>query len=137
GGARRIFDMTVDYAQNRIQFGRPIGGFQAIKHMAAELLLEAESATSAARDAAQQLAEQTRSADEAIDMAAFACADAFTQIAATAIQMHGGIAFTWEHPAHLYLRRARAYSYLLGSSASYRERFVTRISGQPQDARAA
>jgi len=137
GGARRIFDMTVEYTRNRIQFGRPIGGFQAIKHMAAELLLEAESATSAARDAALQLAQRTPGADEAIDMAAFACADAFAQIAATAIQMHGGIAFTWEHPAHLYLRRARAYSYLLGSSDSHRERFVTRISAQPEDVRIA
>ena len=137
GGARRIFDMTVDYTKTRIQFGRPIGGFQAIKHMAAELLLEAESATSAARDAALQLAQDEDSADEAIDLAAFACADAFAKIAATAIQMHGGIAFTWEHPAHLYLRRARAYSYLLGSSDLYRDRFLTRISAQPHAASVA
>ena len=131
GGARRIFDMTVEYTKTRIQFGRPIGGFQAIKHMAAELLLEAESTTSAARDAALQLAQDQDGADEAIDLAAFACADAFAKIAATAIQMHGGIAFTWEHPAHLYLRRARAYSYLLGSSDLHRERFLTKISAQP------
>jgi alkylation response protein AidB-like acyl-CoA dehydrogenase len=131
GGARRIFDMTVEYTKTRIQFGRPIGGFQAIKHMAAELLLEAESATSAAREAALQLAQDDDNADEAIDLAAFACADAFAKIAATAIQMHGGIAFTWEHPAHLYLRRARAYTYLLGSSDHYRERFLTKISTQP------
>lgn len=131
GGARRIFDMTVEYTKTRIQFGRPIGGFQAVKHMAAELLLEAESATSAARDAALQLAQDQDGADEAIDLAAFACADAFAKIAATAIQMHGGIAFTWEHPAHLYLRRARAYSYLLGSSDLHRERFLTKISAQP------
>lgn len=133
GGARRIFDMTVEYTKTRIQFGRPIGGFQAIKHMAAELLLEAESATSAARDAAWQLAQDEGGADEAIDLAAFACADAFAKIAATAIQMHGGIAFTWEHPAHLYLRRARAYCYLLGSSDLHRERFLTKISAQSHD----
>jgi alkylation response protein AidB-like acyl-CoA dehydrogenase len=133
GGARRIFDMTVDYTKTRIQFGRPIGGFQAIKHMAAELLLEAESATSAARDAARQLAQDEAGADEAVDLAAFACADAFAKIAASAIQMHGGIAFTWEHPAHLYLRRARAYSYLLGSSDLYRERFLTKISHHSHD----
>ncbi|TXL75962.1 acyl-CoA dehydrogenase [Vineibacter terrae] len=137
GGARRIFDMTVEYARTRIQFGRPIGGFQAIKHMAAELLLEAESATSAARDAALQLALEEAGAGEAIDLAAFACADAFAKIAATAIQMHGGIAFTWEHPAHLYLRRARAYSYLFGSSDLYRERFLTKISAQPHNVSAA
>lgn len=133
GGARRIFDMTVEYTKTRIQFGRPIGGFQAIKHMAAELLLEAESATSAARDAALQLAQDHDGADEAIDLAAFACADSFAKIAAMAIQMHGGIAFTWEHPAHLYLRRARAYSYLLGSSDLHRERFLTKISAQSHD----
>ncbi len=133
GGARRIFDMTVEYTRTRIQFGRPIGGFQAIKHMAAELLLEAESATSAARDAALQLALEDDGAGEAIDLAAFACADAFAKIAASAIQMHGGIAFTWEHPAHLYLRRARAYSYLFGSSDLYRERFLAKISAQPHD----
>ena len=125
GGARRIFDITLDYTKSRVQFGRPIGGFQAIKHMAADLLLEAESATSAAREAARALAESRADAQVLITLAAFACADAFCHIAATAIQMHGGIAFTWSHPAHLYLRRARADAQLLGTSAAYRERYVT------------
>ncbi len=127
GGARRIFDMTIDYARSRIQFGRPIGGFQAIKHMAADLLIEVESSTSAARYAAEQLAAGTSAAEEAVSLAGFACAEAFSKVAATAIQMHGGIAFTWEHPAHLYLRRARAYAQLFGQPQVYRERYLTQL----------
>ncbi|MCC8961393.1 acyl-CoA dehydrogenase family protein [Bradyrhizobium sp. Pear76] len=127
GGGRRIFEMTVEYAKTRIQFGRPIGGFQALKHMAADLMIEVESSTSAARHAAEQLAEKTNQAEEAVSLAAFACAEAYSKVAATAIQMHGGIAFTWEHPAHLYLRRARAYAQLFGSPSLYRERYLTQL----------
>ncbi|HEY2708287.1 MAG TPA: acyl-CoA dehydrogenase family protein [Caulobacteraceae bacterium] len=124
GGAKRALDFTVDYAKTRAQFGRLIGSFQAIKHMAADLLLETESAISAARAAAASLAAGGPDARAAIDLAAFACADAFSQVTATAIQMHGGIAFTWAHPAHLYLRRARADAQLFGASAHYRERYL-------------
>src|SRR5262249_44705636 len=99
GGARRALDMTVEYGKNRIQFGRPIAGFQALKHMAADMLLESESAISAARNAAKRLAEGVADVDNAISLAAFACADAFTTVTATSIQMHGGIAFTWDYPA--------------------------------------
>lgn len=124
GGARRTLEFTVDYAKARIQFGRAIGSFQAIKHMAADLLLETESAISAARNAAQKLADGAPDAAEAIALAAFACADAFTKTTADAVQMHGGIAFTWAHPAHLYLRRARADAQLFGAPASHRERYL-------------
>jgi alkylation response protein AidB-like acyl-CoA dehydrogenase len=127
GGAKRVLEMTVEYAKTRIQFGRPIGSFQAIKHMAANLSLESESAISAARHAAQALADDAPDAAAAISLAAFACADAFSRIAADAIQMHGGIAFTWAHPAHLYLRRARADAQLLGTPAAYRERFLIQL----------
>ena len=95
--------------------------------MAADLLIEVESSTSAARHAAEQLAEKTNQAEEAVSLAAFACADAYSKIAAAAIQMHGGIAFTWAHPAHLYLRRARADAQLLGAPAHYRERFLAEL----------
>ncbi|HLK26268.1 MAG TPA: acyl-CoA dehydrogenase family protein [Caulobacteraceae bacterium] len=124
GGARRVLDFTVDYAKTRIQFGRAIGSFQAIKHMAADLLLESESSISAARNAAQKLAEGAPDAAEAVALAAFACADAFSTTAANAVQMHGGIAFTWAHPAHLYLRRARADAQLFGAPAYHRERYL-------------
>jgi alkylation response protein AidB-like acyl-CoA dehydrogenase len=129
GGARRSLDLTVAYAKARVQFGRPIGSFQAIKHMAADLLLEAESAISAARHAARELARDPAGAELAIDLAAFACADAFTTVTAASVQMHGGIAFTWEHPAHLYLRRARADAQLLGTSSFYRERYLQQLGG--------
>lgn len=127
GGARQSLSITVDYAKVRVQFGRPIGSFQAIKHMAADLLLESESAISAARHAARALADGSTDAGAAISLAAFACADAYTTVAATSIQMHGGIAFTWEHPAHLYLRRARADAQLLGTPTFYRERYLQQM----------
>jgi alkylation response protein AidB-like acyl-CoA dehydrogenase len=92
-------------------------------------LLEAESATSAARNAAARLAENAPDAGAAVSLAAFACADAFSTTTATAIQMHGGIAFTWAHPAHLYLRRARADAQLFGPPAYYRERFIQQLGG--------
>ena len=130
GGARRMLEMTVAYATERHQFGRAIGSFQAIKHMAADLLLESESATSAARDAARQLAERTETKDAAIALAAFACADAFVRVAKDGIQMHGGIAFTWEHPAHLYLRRARSAAQLYGDSQVWRERYLQALEAQ-------
>ncbi|MET0248676.1 MAG: acyl-CoA dehydrogenase family protein [Sphingobium sp.] len=124
GAARQIFEISVDYLKTRVQFGRQIGGFQALKHIAADLLIEVESATSAARAAAEALASDAPDKDRLVNLAAFACADAFSEVAATAIQMHGGIAFTWEHPAHLYLRRARADAQLFGQSDMYRERFL-------------
>ncbi|MDD3836893.1 MAG: acyl-CoA dehydrogenase family protein [Phenylobacterium sp.] len=127
GGARRVLEFTVGYAKTRIQFGRAIGSYQAIKHMAADLLLESESATSAARHAAVQLAAGAPDAKAAIELAAFACADAFVKVCADAIQMHGGIAFTWNHPAHLYLRRARADAQLFGAPDFHRERFVAEL----------
>ena len=130
GGARRILDLTVDYARERHQFGRAIGSFQAIKHMASDLLLEAESATSAARDAARQLADGSSTHEAAIALAAFACADAFLRCAKDGIQMHGGIAFTWEHPAHLYLRRARSGVQLFGDSNHWRERYIQALEAQ-------
>ena len=124
GGARRVLDSTTDYARTRVQFGRAIGSFQAIKHMAADLLLETESATSAARHAAARLAQNASDAAAAISLAAFACADAFTAVTAASIQMHGGIAFTWVHPAHLYLRRARADAQMFGTPSVHRERYL-------------
>lgn len=130
GGARHILDATVGYARTRVQFGRAIGSFQAIKHMAADLLLEVESATSAARHAARLLAAGAPDAAEAVDLAAFTCAEAFVRVAADAVQMHGGIAFTWDHPAHLYLRRARASSRLFGGPARFRDRFLEAVAAR-------
>jgi alkylation response protein AidB-like acyl-CoA dehydrogenase len=124
GGARRVLEMTTQYAKTRYQFGRAIGSFQAIKHMAANLLLETESAISVARAAAAALADNAVDADELVALAAFTCADAYDRVTADAVQMHGGIAFTWAHPAHLYLRRARADVQLFGTPAAHRERYL-------------
>ena len=130
GGARRMLEMTVAYATERHQFGRAIGSFQAIKHMAADLLLESESAISAARDAARQVAEGSATKNAAVALAAFACGDAFVRVAKDGIQMHGGIAFTWEHPAHLYLRRARSGAQLYGDGTYWRERYLQALEVQ-------
>ncbi|MGV0871544.1 acyl-CoA dehydrogenase family protein [Mycolicibacterium sp. XJ879] len=124
GGARRIFDMTVEYLKTRVQFGRQIGSFQALKHLAADLLLEVENATSAAQHAAAETALHSDTAGGAVALAGFTCADAYETIAMNAIQMHGGIAFTWEHPAHLFLRRARTGTQLFGGSHLHRERYL-------------
>ena len=130
GAARHVLEMTVSYTRSRRQFGRPIGAFQAIKHMAADLLLETESAISAARAGARALASEGPEAP-AIDLAAFTCAETFVAVAAAAIQMHGGIAFTWDHPAHLYLRRARADAQLFGSPDFHRERWLAKLATTP------
>jgi acyl-CoA dehydrogenase len=112
GVAQRSLDMVVEYAKTRIQFGRPIGSFQAIKQRLADALIQVESARSgvytAARSAGSELARNSR-------VAALVAADAATWVTAQAIQLHGGIGFTWEHDAHLYFKRARANAVLLGT----------------------
>ena len=127
GGAHRAMEMAVDYARTRFQFGRAIGSFQAVKHLCADMLLEAESAVSAARHVAAGFAEQSPSAPADLALAQAYCSEAFVFVAATNIQVHGGIGFTWEHPAHLYLRRARGDAQLLGSPAWHRERYLRQI----------
>lgn len=125
GAAQRNFEFTVEYLKTRYQFGRLIGGFQAMKHMAADLLIESESAVSSARAAAEALATGSTVAAELVALASFAANDAQVKIGFSSINMHGGIAFTWEHSAHLYLRRARLDQFFLGSNDAARERFVT------------
>ena len=127
GGAQRAMQMATDYAKTRYQFGRAIGSFQAVKHMCADMLLEAESAVSAARFVAGSFAAQSPSRIADLALAQAYCSDAFVSVAATNIQVHGGIGFTWEHPAHLYLRRARSDAQLLGSPSWHRERYLQQI----------
>lgn len=129
GGARAALDMAVAYARTRFQFGRAIGSFQAIKHMCADLLVEVESAYSVAYAATWALAERSPEVAALAGMAQAFCSDAFAKVAADNIQIHGGIGFTWEHPAHLYLRRARSSAQLLGDAATHRERYLTAIAG--------
>ena len=121
GGAQRCLDMAVDYAKIRMQFGRPIGSFQAIKHKCAEMLIEVESAKSAAYHAAGSTADEL---GVAAAIAKAYCSEAFFHVAAETIQVHGGIGFTWEHDAHLYFRRAKSSQLLLGDEHYHRERFA-------------
>jgi alkylation response protein AidB-like acyl-CoA dehydrogenase len=128
GAAAAVLELTVDYLKVRQQFGRPIGSFQAIKHRCADMLVELESARSAAAYASAAIAAGAEDASVAASIAKVYCSQAFYHIAAESIQMHGGIGFTWEHPAHLYFKRAKSGEVLFGSAAAHRER-IARLIG--------
>ena len=128
GGAQACLDMSVGYARTRMQFGRPIGSFQAVKHKCADMLVETESARSAAYYAAAAAADDPGELPVAASLAKAYCSDAFFRAAADTIQIHGGIGFTWEHPAHLYFRRAKASQLLLGSPGYHRELLARRVA---------
>ena len=121
GGAQRCLDMAVAYAKVRHQFGRAIGSFQAIKHMCADMLLEVESARSAAYHAAWQAADGAADLPLVASLAKACCSEAYFHVAASNIQVHGGIGFTWEHDAHLYYRRAKSTELMLGTPEEHRE----------------
>jgi alkylation response protein AidB-like acyl-CoA dehydrogenase len=121
GGAQRCLDMSVEYAKIRMQFGRPIGSFQAIKHMCADMLLEVESARSAAYYAAWAAQDGSDELPLVASLAKACCSEAYFRAAADNIQIHGGIGFTWEHDAHLYYRRAKSTELMLGTPAEHRE----------------
>src|SRR5207244_250949 len=106
GGSQQCLDMSVTYAKERYQFGRPIGSFQAIKHKCANMLMEVEMARSAAYYAGWAAAEDPDELSLAASLAKAYCSDAFFHAAAANSEIHGGIGFTWEHDAHLYFRRA-------------------------------
>jgi len=127
GGAQRCLDMAVDYAKQRVQFGRPIGSFQAIKHKCANMLVLVESARSAAYFAACTAAEDGDELSLAASLAKAYCSDAYFRCAAENVQIHGGIGFTWEHDAHLYLKRAKSSETLLGDASHHRELVAQRI----------
>jgi alkylation response protein AidB-like acyl-CoA dehydrogenase len=127
GGAQRVLDSSVEYAKTRMQFGRPIGSFQAIKHKCADMLLEVESAKSAAYYAAWAASEDSDELPVVASLCKSYCSEAFFHAAAENIQIHGGIGFTWEHPAHLYFKRAKSSELLLGDPAYHRELLAQRI----------
>jgi acyl-CoA dehydrogenase len=118
GGAQRCLDMTVDYAKTRMQFGRAIGGFQAVKQRLAEMLVQVESAKSAALAAVTAAADGDPEFEHVAAVAALTCGEAYGWVTAQTIQLHGGIGFTWEHDAHLYFKRARSSALLLGSASA-------------------
>ncbi len=127
GGAQRCLGMSVEYAKVRYQFGRPIGSFQAIKHRCADMLLQVESARSAAQYAAWAASEGSPEVPVVASLAKAICSEAYFYAAAENIQVHGGIGFTWEHDAHLYFKRAKSSQLFLGDAAHHREHLAQRI----------
>ena len=124
GASQHLLNLSVDYAKSRLQFGRPIGSFQAVKHKLANLLVELEHARSAAYHAVWALADASDDPAIAASIAQATASAAFAQIATDTIQVHGGIGFTWEHQAHLYYKRAISDASLLGSAEQHRERIA-------------
>jgi len=127
GGGQKVLDMAVEYAKVRVQFGRPIGSFQAIKHKCADMLLEVESAKSAAYYGMWCAAEMNDELPSVASLAKAYCSEAYFHAAAENIQIHGGIGFTWEHPAHLYFKRAKSSELLFGDPTYHRELLAQRI----------
>ncbi|HVA61097.1 MAG TPA: acyl-CoA dehydrogenase family protein [Mycobacteriales bacterium] len=120
GGARRCLEMTLDYLRRRVQFGQPIGSFQALQHRAADLAVQLEAAASTGYYASWAAAAEPAQLNLVGPLAKAVCCDAFFHIAAESIQLHGGIGFTWEHEAHLYFKRATTSRLLLGDSRAQR-----------------
>ena len=130
GTAARCLEMAVGYAKSRIQFARPIGSFQAIKHKAAEVMLELESARSAAYWSWWVAAQpETSAADlaEAASVAKATCDDALLRAAAENVHIHGGVGFTWEFDCHLFYRRAKTSEFLFGDPLWHRARISTQL----------
>jgi alkylation response protein AidB-like acyl-CoA dehydrogenase len=132
GAADLVFTSTVEYLKKRVQFGRTIGSFQAIKHRVADLLLDLEGMRAAAHYAALALADGLPDAAEAVATAGAYVDDTFAHLCGEALQLHGGIGFTWEHDVHLFVRRAKVNQVLYGDGAWHRERLVRLIEGAAQ-----
>jgi alkylation response protein AidB-like acyl-CoA dehydrogenase len=121
GAADRCLELTVGYLKDRRQFGRPVGSFQALKHRAADVWVAVTQARAAARYAADCLAAADADAAVAVALAKAACSDAATLAAQECVQLHGGIGFTWEHQAHLYLKRAKSSATGYGTADRHRQ----------------
>ncbi len=126
GGATQLFETTIDYMKLRVQFGRTIGSFQALKHRCADLLMELELARAAAYDAARALASGTGE-PYAANMAKALAGDAYMAVAKAAIQLRGGIGFTWEEDTHLWFKRAKSSEVFLGTPVWHRERMIQKM----------
>ena len=124
GGAQRMLESTLEYAKMRVQFGRTIGSFQVTKHKCADLLLEVESAKSAAYYAAEAMAENTADLVSSASLAKAVSSDTYFRVAAETIQIHGGVGFTWENDTHLYFKRAKSTEVFLGGPGLHREFYL-------------
>jgi alkylation response protein AidB-like acyl-CoA dehydrogenase len=127
GGAQRCLDMTVAHARTRVQFGRPIGTFQAVQHRCADMLVVVESARSAAIYAAVVAERGGDDLPAAAAMAKAVCSDAYAFVAAETIHLHGGLGFTWDHDAHLYFKRAKSSRLLFGDPLHHREHLARHL----------
>ena len=126
GGAQALFDSALDYTKLRVQFGRTIGSFQAIKHKCADLLLEVELAKSAAYYAAQAAAVEDPEWPALASLAKASASEAYLQTAIATIQLHGGIGFTWDNDTHLWFKRAKSSEVFLGQPSYHRELLMQR-----------
>ena len=120
GVGAQLLEMTVDYAKVRVQFDRPIGSFQAVKHKCANMRMWLQGSWVATYHAAMSLATDAADASRAVSVAKSYTSDAISRLAGEALQIHGGIGMTWEHDLHLYLRRAKTDEVLYGDSALHR-----------------
>jgi alkylation response protein AidB-like acyl-CoA dehydrogenase len=125
GAADRVLSMSVEYAKDRVQFGKPIGSFQAVKHMLADALVDVEGMRSTVYYAAWCAAVDDRDRSVSASMAKAWCSDASRRVMASGLQVHGGIGFTWEHDMHLYLKRAQLDQVSFGDAAFHRDRVAT------------
>ena len=121
GAATKCLDLTVEYTKDRVQFGRPIGSFQALKHRMADLYVAVQSARAVVNDA---IAEPSPTSAA---LARVAASEAFSKVAAEAVQMHGGIAITWEHDIQLYFKRAHGSAQLLGPPREHLRRLESEV----------
>ncbi len=124
GSASRALDLAVEYAKDRVQFGRPIGSFQAVKHRCADMLVDVEGMRSTAYWAAWCIGNDA-DGSVAASTAKIWCSDASKRVMASALQVHGGIGFTWEHDLHFFLKRAQLDQVSFGDAASHRQRLAT------------
>ena len=127
GAAQHLLDLSVEYAKSRLQFGRPIGSFQAVKHRLADVLVDVEHARSTAYHAVWALADGSDDPALATSIAQAVCSAALSHVATDTIQVHGGIGFTWEHQAHLYFKRAATDAALLGNAEQHRSRVAAMV----------
>jgi alkylation response protein AidB-like acyl-CoA dehydrogenase len=121
GTAQRALDMSVDYAKTRVQFGKPIGAFQAVKHKCVDMMVAVENARSLTYYACWTVDERVAEAATAVPMAKAYASDMGKNVTSEAIQVHGGIGFTWEHDMHLFHRRALAGEANFGNAPIHRE----------------
>ncbi|MEA2827648.1 MAG: hypothetical protein QOG43_2087 [Actinomycetota bacterium] len=127
GGVQRCLDMTVAHVRRRVQFGRPIGSFQAVQHRCADMLLEVESARSASAWATHAAASGSAERPRAAATAQVVASDAYAFVATETIHLHGGLGFTWDHDAHLYFKRAKSSRLLFGDPRFHRQRLFHRL----------